>query len=441
MKAKALFCLLFSSVLFCANAQSELETLSQSTSSSSIALYTVNGKTEISRIVSSSNYRIIERAGAWLLVSFNQPTVPVWVSQNYLVRDGNRVRVTASSLNARLRPSLGAQVLMGISRGYLSDVLASRDGFVQIKAPSSLVVAIANSAHASVQTDSISASTSAAPVTPLVDKAKKVGETSVANTLAGTAEPSPVAATKTFESAVSREHVLAPGDAISVLIFGEPDLSITNARIPENGQISFPLIGSMAVAGSTTNSVENQLRAKYSQGYVRSPKLSVTIFSYRPIFIRGGVRNTGAFPYTEGLTIAKVLALAGGTRNSARRNGISVLRDGETVKSELPLDSQYLIVSGDVITVAEDQGVSEDSSAFIYLHGEVNTPGEYLYRKDLTVEKAIVLAGGFSFRASRRKVSVTRYVEDQEKPEKFRKVKLYFPVQPGDIINVGARLF
>ncbi len=436
--SKTLCYLLLSSFLLCANAQSQSV---QSFIKAGTTLYSAKSKIEISEISQTSDYQIMERDGSWVLVRFNQPTVPVWVSQNYLrFEETNRATVTASSLNMRLRPSLDAPVLASIDSGYTSDVLAFKDGFAQIKGPGNLVVAINDSGFGDKPLTALNEKPLRAPNQSALrapdEKPLKAPDENALR--APDANSSDNTVSKTVDS---REHILAPGDAISVVIFGEPDLSLSNARIPENGQISFPLIGSMAVTGSTTNNIERKLRAKYAQGYVKNPKLSVTIFSYRPIFIRGGVRSTGAFPYSEGLTVAKALALAGGTKNSAKRNGISILRNGQIVKSDLALDSLDLILSGDVITVTEDEGVSDEPTAFIYLHGEVNVAGEYSYRKNLTVEKAIVLAGGFSLRGSRRKVSVTRYTEGQEKPEKFNRVKMFFPVKPGDIINVGARLF
>ncbi len=150
---------------------------------------------------------------------------------------------------------------------------------------------------------------------------------------------------------------------------------------------------------------------------------------------------TGAFPYAEGLTVAKALAVAGGIKNSAKANSISILREGETVQSELSADSQYQVQPGDILTVGEEVGVSEEPNFYVYLHGEVKKPGEYIYKRGLTVEKAVVLAGGFTLRASKRKISVSRMIEGQDEPQKLRRVELYMPVQPGDIINVGASWF
>ena len=440
-QSKRLACLLLCGLLMYANAQSQTiqsqavqsQTV-QSLTDTDITLYTADTKSEISKISKTSNYKIIERTDNWSLVRFNQPTVPVWVSQNYLRFDEtNRATVTASDLNIRMRPSLDAKVLSRVNQGYTSEVLAFSDGFAQIKAPSTLVVAISVLENTDSQVALNKSTLRALNEKPLraLDQ----------NALNAEEKPSVETTGITSKLAVPNEHILVPGDAISVVVSGEPDLNLSNARIPENGQISFPSIGYMSVAGLTTRNIERQLRTKYAQGDVKNPQLSVSIFSYKPIFIRGGVRNIGAFPYSEGLTVAKAIALAGGTKSTANPYGISILRDGETVKSELALDSLDQILSGDIITVAEKQVMSDDPAAFIYLHGEVNLVGEYSYRKNLTVEKAIVLAGGFSIKASPRKVSVTRYTEGEENPQIFNRVKMFFPIQPGDVIKVGERLF
>jgi len=46
-------------------------------------------------------------------------------------------------------------------------------------------------------------------------------------------------------------------------------------------------------------------------------------------------------------------------------------------------------------------------------------------------------------RASRRKISITRYinVDENQEPEELKNVKLYTTIMPGDIIKVRASLF
>jgi len=73
----------------------------------------------------------------------------------------------------------------------------------------------------------------------------------------------------------------------------------------------------------------------------------------------------------------------------------------------------------------------------IYVNGEVKKPGGYEYQPGLTVDKAIALAGGFTDRAARNKVFVSKAGEDDTK----NKAKLSSSVLPGDIIVIEQSFF
>src|SRR5262245_29010918 len=73
-----------------------------------------------------------------------------------------------------------------------------------------------------------------------------------------------------------------------------------------------------------------------------------------------------------------------------------------------------------------------------FILGEVTAPGQYPYVANMTAETAVAIAGGFSPRASKAKVEVSRAVEGQL----YRgKVPLSFPLRPGDTILVSERWF
>ena len=74
-----------------------------------------------------------------------------------------------------------------------------------------------------------------------------------------------------------------------------------------------------------------------------------------------------------------------------------------------------------------------------YILGEVNKPGEYPYSSGLTVEKAVALAGGFTYRANNRVVYVRRNNGNGEGSVALRGTPV--GVQPGDTIRIGERYF
>ena len=73
-----------------------------------------------------------------------------------------------------------------------------------------------------------------------------------------------------------------------------------------------------------------------------------------------------------------------------------------------------------------------------FILGEVTYPGQYPYVARMTAETAVAIAGGFTPRASKATVSITRKM--QGVPMKFS-VPLNYPVRPGDTLTIGERWF
>ncbi|MBS0247305.1 MAG: polysaccharide export protein [Proteobacteria bacterium] len=73
-----------------------------------------------------------------------------------------------------------------------------------------------------------------------------------------------------------------------------------------------------------------------------------------------------------------------------------------------------------------------------FILGEVTTPGQYPYVANMTVETAVAIAGGFSARASKKTVELTRNSSTQRMRGE---VPLSYPLQPGDTIVVKERWF
>jgi polysaccharide biosynthesis/export protein len=82
--------------------------------------------------------------------------------------------------------------------------------------------------------------------------------------------------------------------------------------------------------------------------------------------------------------------------------------------------------------------VEVDAYRPFYVLGEVTTAGQFPYVNDLTVQKAIAIAGGFAPRATRSNVNLTRIIDGQPVTAAVRLDQL---VQPGDTIMVRERFF
>jgi len=236
------------------------------------------------------------------------------------------------------------------------------------------------------------------------------------------------------QAATTSSYRIAPGDRINVMVFGEPDLSVQGAPVSSNGSITIPLLGQVNVEGLSVGELERRLTGLFQNGYLRNPKVTVILVEYRPFYISGAVTRPGAFSYKEGLTVGRAVVLAGGFTENALEEKIKIKRSAEGEQVELEASADTEIQPGDVIQI----GSRTSLGLVFYVHGEVARPGAYGYSENLTVEKAITIAGGLSKRASKRKIEIVR---DTDPERKSVRVKLGDPVEPGDIITVGASLF
>jgi len=88
--------------------------------------------------------------------------------------------------------------------------------------------------------------------------------------------------------------------------------------------------------------------------------------------------------------------------------------------------------------ILKDPKVSAEVTSFrpIYVLGEVKKPGQYAYVSGMTIQKAVALAEGFTYRASESRVEVTRG------GRKFTiEVTPQTKVLPGDEIRILERFF
>lgn len=82
-----------------------------------------------------------------------------------------------------------------------------------------------------------------------------------------------------------------------------------------------------------------------------------------------------------------------------------------------------------------DPRVSVELASFspVYVLGEVNRPGEFIYRPGMSLFSAVALAGGFTFRANQNRAFIRA---SDERIETDYRVKSDIAVMPGDVIRV-----
>ena len=243
---------------------------------------------------------------------------------------------------------------------------------------------------------------------------------------------------------------LGAGDVVRIAVYGQNDLS-TVARIGNSGEITFPLIGEVAIGGLSTREAENAIASLLEQrNIVRNPQVTLFVEQHQSterdtVTILGQVKAPGRFPaetLTEGgaETIVGLLALAGGVTDSAgdrliltRKEGagqkkhevdlVALLNDGD-------LTQNHSLLAGDVVFVPRMD--------VFYVYGEVQNPGRFRLERDMTVMQAIAVSGGLTPRASDKDLTLKRRLAD--KIESYE-VELTQVLEPDDVLYVKASLF
>jgi polysaccharide export outer membrane protein len=147
-------------------------------------------------------------------------------------------------------------------------------------------------------------------------------------------------------------YKLGFGDKLRISVFGEPDLS-GEFQVSGAGAVSMPLIGDVPAVGLSARELEAQLVQRLAAGYLKSPKVAVEVFSFRPFFILGEVERPGRYPSAEGTTLLGAIATAGGYTYRANTKKIFIRRAGEQQEHEVDARSNIEVQPGDVLRVGE----------------------------------------------------------------------------------------
>lgn len=218
--------------------------------------------------------------------------------------------------------------------------------------------------------------------------------------------------------AQEREYKIQPNDVIQITVFGEEDLSIT-AKVSQDGTISYPLLGVIKVSGYTERNLAKNLTEWLGEDYLVMPQVSVFVKQYSRVSVLGQVRLPGSYEIKENLTITQAIALAGGFNEQADISAVKIIH-GESAddknKNEVVNVNKIIDKSAPDIEIKANDTIVIEEYGRISIIGQVNRPGMYALKRDLTVVEAIGLAGGFTPTASQNGTRIIR-VEDNNKKQ------------------------
>lgn len=146
------------------------------------------------------------------------------------------------------------------------------------------------------------------------------------------------------------KYLLGAGDQIQILVYNEADLSM-KLKIDESGNIIYPLIGKLQLAGKTPDQVAIDIRDRLKNGYINNPMVTVSMLEFRPMYVSGEVKTPGSYEYQPGLTLEKAIAVAGGFTDRADRSDIDIRSsNGQLLKDVTATQAVY---PGDTVIIGQ----------------------------------------------------------------------------------------
>ncbi|MER8453925.1 polysaccharide export protein [Mesorhizobium sp. M0166] len=109
------------------------------------------------------------------------------------------------------------------------------------------------------------------------------------------------------------EQPLSPNDVLEVNVFQVDNLNRT-VQVDSSGQISLPLIGTIAAAGKTVRQLEQEIETAYGAKYLQSPDVSIFVKESigQRVTVDGEVNRAGIYPVSSNSSLIDAIALAGG---------------------------------------------------------------------------------------------------------------------------------
>ena len=150
----------------------------------------------------------------------------------------------------------------------------------------------------------------------------------------------------------SEPYVLDSGDRVRVIVFGQDNLSRIHS-VDASGYVAMALVGPVFARGLTTAQLASEIARDLRRQYIKEPKVSVEVETYRPFFILGEVRKPGQYPYVNAMTVEAGVAIAEGYTERARQRMVRLTRRFGGVMSTVMVPTDYPLQPGDTIYVFE----------------------------------------------------------------------------------------
>ena len=240
---------------------------------------------------------------------------------------------------------------------------------------------------------------------------------------------------------LSGDYRLGTGDLLEISVFDIPELSKIRARVGAEGLMTLPLAGTVAAGGKTAMELEEIVKTALGSKYIRDPQVSVFVLEHHShrISVLGAVKKPGVFEVSGPRSVVDMLAMAEGlteqsdqivylirkvAKTSAARGPLGsqpqTASDGKAAQEAvLEINLEELLVNGkDELNAPLQSGdvIHVPKAGSFFVGGSVQKPGSYVLKgRDVTVDQAIIEAGGVTRIADFEGVKIFREQKGQQK--------------------------
>lgn len=145
-------------------------------------------------------------------------------------------------------------------------------------------------------------------------------------------------------------YIVGPGDGINIIVWRNPELSMTVPVRPD-GKISTPLIDELVAQGKNSVEIARDIEKQLSK-YVRDPVVTVIVTGFvgpynQQIRVVGEATKPQFLPYKQQMTLLDVMIAVGGLTDFAAGNDATILRSADGNK-QYSVRLKDLIKRGDI---------------------------------------------------------------------------------------------
>lgn len=245
-------------------------------------------------------------------------------------------------------------------------------------------------------------------------------------------------------------YLLSAGDVVRVSVISRgvrPEVFRSDDyTVQPDGTVALPLVPPVAIGGkSSKDAIQAIAGALIGANMFREVAVGVTVMEYHTanVIVQGAVRMPGKMSMSaDHLNLSDAIGMAGGLQAIAGAE-IQLKRFGTTTWENFKrsdLDQGKLVD----VRLQDSDIVNVPVAPRFFVGGEILYPGDYQWEANLSLERALLKAGGVTPVAAINRVEVRRLNPATKKEEAVRlpasaDEKMKFVIEPNDVIVVPKR--